>query len=62
MIAFLRVKDHAADRFRSAALFWLGRKDSNLRMTDPKSVALPTWPLPKRGRIVTCPSSSDKGF
>ncbi len=25
---------------------WLGRKDSNLRMTDPKSVALPLGDAP----------------
>src|SRR6185503_19189438 len=25
---------------------WLGRKDSNLRIRDPKSRALPAWPRP----------------
>ena len=35
------------NRLRCNHFKWLGRQDSNLRMRDPKSRALPTWRLPK---------------
>ncbi len=37
------------NRLRCLIFKWLGRQDSNLRMRDSKSRALPTWRLPNSG-------------
>src|SRR5574342_548378 len=39
--------DAMGSAFCHLLLPWLGRKDSNLRMQEPKSCALPTWRRPK---------------
>ena len=41
-------KKNALRRFKNSIFNWLGRQDSNLRMRESKSRALPTWLRPNQ--------------